>query len=275
MRKLLRSDIHALFLDKGFRIISLFSIILGAFMPILGYINKIRYDEITVFEDGFFIFLSAFSFSIPFFVSLFLGKSFEWGTVRNKLTVGHKRSEVYFSFLFTSFIGTLTLVVLYMVPYILLGSFMLEKLEIPLSYFLLSIMAGILVLLSLTSLAVAITNNIHSRAISLVVTLCVVIALLMIGNIAVQMLLEPEMITTSLTMVDGEFVPLDPYPNPRYVKESQRWIWESIKDSTLGGQIHQITALECNWKSVSVYSIALGVIISIIGFIFFNKKDLK
>ena len=275
MRRLIRADLHNLFKDKTFLIISVFSFVLGVFMPLMGFKNKIMYDEITVFEDGFFIFLSVFALLIPTSVSFFVGKSFDWGTLRNKICVGHSRINVYFSFLITCFIGTTILIALYFIPYLVLGSFMLEAMDIPLKAFILFLLTSILVLFSLTALSVAIVENIESRVVSMAITMVVVIALLMVGTIAVQMLMEPEMITNSMTMMDGEFVFADPYPNPRYVKESQRWIWELMRDSILGGQIHQITALECNWVGVSLYSVISGIICSFIGYILFNRKDLK
>lgn len=275
MRKLIRADLHNLFKDKTFLIISVFSFVLGVFMPLMGFKNKIMYDEITVFEDGFFIFLSVFALLIPTSVSFFVGKSFDWGTLRNKICVGHSRINVYFSFLITCLIGTTILIALYFIPYLVLGSFMLEAMDIPLKAFILFLLTSILVLFSLTALSVAIVENIESRVVSMAITMVVVIALLMVGTIAVQMLMEPEMITNSMTMMDGEFVFADPYPNPRYVKESRRWIWELMRDSILGGQIHQITALECNWVSVSLYSVISGILCSFIGYILFNRKDLK
>lgn len=275
MRRLIRSDFWCLLKDVSFVVIAIFSIVLGVFIPTIGYINKLRYNEITVFENGFFIFLSAFSLLIPAFVSLFVGKSFDWGSVKNKITVGHGRIGIYFSFLTTSLLGTMLLVALYVIPYWILGSFFLEKMEIPLKAFLLMLLSSLFVLSFITALSVAITTNISSRVVSLVVTLVIVIALLMIGSIAVQMLMEPEMITSSMIMIDGEFVFADPYPNPRYVKESQRWIWEALRDSMLGGQIHQITALECNWIRVSMFSLVFGLILSTIGSILFKRKDLK
>lgn len=275
MRRLIRADLHNLFKDKTFLIISVFSFVLGVFMPLMGFKNKIMYDEITVFEDGFFIFLSVFALLIPTSVSFFVGKSFDWGTLRNKICVGHSRINIYFSFLITSLIGTTILIALYFIPYLVLGSFMLEAMDIPLRAFILFLLTSILVLFSLTALSVAIVENIESRVVSMAITMVVVIALLMVGTIAVQMLMEPEMITNSMTMMDGEFVFADPYPNPRYVKERQRWIWELMRDSILGGQIHQITALECNWVSVSLYSVISGILCSFIGYILFNRKDLK
>lgn len=275
MRRLIRADLHNLFKDKTFLIISVFSFVLGVFMPLMGFKNKIMYDEITVFEDGFFIFLSVFALLIPASVSFFVGKSFDWGTLRNKICVGHSRINIYFSFLITSLIGATILIALYFIPYLILGSFMLEEMDIPLKGFILLFLTSILVLFSLTALSVAIVENIESRVVSMAITMVVVIALLMVGTIAVQMLMEPEMITNSMTMMDGEFVFADPYPNPRYVKESRRWIWELMRDSILGGQIHQITALECNWVGVSLYSVISGIICSFIGYILFNRKDLK
>ena len=59
------------------------------------------------------------------------------------------------------------------------------------------------------------------------------------------------------------------------MKESERWIWEGIRDAVLGGQIHQITALECNWVSVTLYSLLTSIVFSFVGYIIFNRKDLK
>ena len=275
MRRLIKSDIRGLFWDKSFIISIFFSVLLGAFMPIIGYANKVRYGEITVFEDGFFIILTALALVVPSYVSLYVGKSFDWGTIRNKLSVGKTRVEVYLSFLITSLYGTFVLFISFLTTYTLLGVFLLEKMDIPLKAFVLLLFSSVFVVFSITALSVAIVNTTSSRVLSLVFTLFVVIALLMIGSIAVQMLLEPEMITNSFTVVDGKFVLSDPYPNPRYVKESQRWIWEIVRDSILGGQIHQITALECNPLRVSFFSIAFGSIVTALGCILFNRKDLK
>ena len=79
MRRLIRADLHNLFKDKTFLIISVFSFVLGVFMPLMGFKNKIMYDEITVFEDEFFIFLSVFALLIPTSVSFFCGKELRLG----------------------------------------------------------------------------------------------------------------------------------------------------------------------------------------------------
>ena len=41
MRRLIRADLHNLFKDKTFLIISVFSFVLGVFMPLMGFKNKI------------------------------------------------------------------------------------------------------------------------------------------------------------------------------------------------------------------------------------------
>ena len=275
MRRLIRADIHALFKDKTYLVVCGFSFILGIFLPLMGYINKLRFSEIKTFEDGFFIYVSVFSFLVPGFIAFFVGKSFDWGTIKNKICVGHKRLGIYLSFLITCVIGTMVLILSYYVPYTILGLFLLEAMDIPLKGFILISISAIFVLISITSISLSLTVNLSSRVLSIAISIVVVVALLMIGSIAVQMLMEPEMITNSMIMIDGEFVFSDPYPNPRYVKESERWIWEGIRDAVLGGQIHQITALECNWVRVTLYSLLTSIVFSFVGYIIFNRKDLK
>ena len=109
----------------------------------------------------------------------------------------------------------------------------------------------------------------------MIVSLFVVFALLLIGNYAKELLNEPEMISNSMIMVDGAFQFADPYPNPRFLAENKRWIYEALRDATLGGQMSQIMNMECDWIRVSLYSIFSSILATLVGCIIFSRKDLK
>ena len=275
MRRLLRADIHSLFLDKVFIALAVFSFILGLTLPVLGLVNEIRYNEYKEFEDYFFFFLPVFSLMISSYVSIFVGKSFDWGTVKNKITVGHSRRDIYLSFLIVSMVGTLVFIALFLIPYSVFGSLVYEDMSISFKALVLVLISAVLVLLSVTAISVALMETIGSRVISMIVSLFVVFALLLIGNYAEELLNEPEMISNSMIMVDGAFQFADPYPNPRFLAENKRWIYEALRDATLGGQMSQIMNMECNWIRVSLYSIFSSILATLVGCIIFSRKDLK
>ena len=275
MRRLLRADIHSLFLDKVFIALAVFSFILGLTLPVLGLVNEIRYNEYKDFEDYFFFFLPVFSLMISSYVSIFVGKSFDWGTVKNKITVGHSRRDIYLSFLIVSMVGTLVFIALFLIPYSVFGSLVYEDMSISFKALVLVLISAVLVLLSVTAISVALMETIGSRVISMIVSLFVVFALLLIGNYAKELLNEPEMISNSMIMVDGAFQFADPYPNPRFLAENKRWIYEALRDATLGGQMSQIMNMECDWIRVSLYSVFSSILATLVGCIIFSRKDLK
>ena len=275
MRRLLRADIHSLFLDKVFIALAVFSFILGLTLPVLGLVNEIRYNEYKEFEDYFFFFLPVFSLMISSYVSIFVGKSFDWGTVKNKITVGHSRRDIYLSFLIVSMVGTLVFISLFLIPYSVFGSLVYEDMSISFKALVLVLISAVFVLLSVTAISVALMETIGSRVISMIVSLFVVFALLLIGNYAEELLNDPEMISNSMIMVDGAFQFADSYPNPRFLAESKRWIYEALRDATLGGQMSQIMNMECNWIRVSLYSVFSSILATLVGCIIFSRKDLK
>ena len=275
MRRLLRADIHSLFWDKVFIALAVFSFILGLTLPVLGLVNEIRYNEYKEFEDYFFFFLPVFSLLISSYVSIFVGKSFDWGTVKNKITVGHSRRDIYLSFLIVSMVGTLVFIALFLIPYSVFGSLVYEDMSISFKALVFVLISAVLVLLSVTAISVALMVTIGSRVISMIVSLFVVFALLLIGNYAEELLNEPEMISNSMIMVDGAFQFADSYPNPRFLAENKRWIYEALRDATLGGQMSQIMNMECNWIRVSLYSVFSSILATLVGCIIFSRKDLK
>ena len=275
MRRLLRADIHSLFLDKVFIALAVFSFVLGLTLPVLGLVNEIRYNEYKEFEDYFFFFLPVFSLMISSYVSIFVGKSFDWGTVKNKITVGHSRRDIYLSFLIVSMVGTLVFIALFLIPYSVFGSLVYEDMSISFKALVFVLISAVFVLLSVTAISVAMMETIGSRVISMIVSLFVVFALLLIGNYADELLNEPEMISNSMIMVDGAFQFADSYPNPRFLAESKRWIYEALRDATLGGQMSQIMNMECDWIRVSLYSVFSSILATLVGCIIFSRKDLK
>lgn len=275
MMRLIRASIRYYSRNKALYIALGLFVALALALPILGYWNFIKYDELSFFEDRFFVLTPILPFVLGGLIPILVGTEYDWGTIRNKLIVGHRRSEVYFSSLLVSLASAFLIFAIYTILYTALGLFILEKMAIPLIAFLMYMVASLLVTASVVSISVAISYNSSSRALSIIVTLALLVVLIMIGNYALSSLEEPEMISNSITMVDGEMKSVDPYPNPRYIPEGARWKWEVLSNLLLGGQVSQIASLGGDPIKISICAFIGASISTILGFIFFNRKEIK
>ncbi len=112
MRKLLSADFYRLGRDKAFWIgaLAMLAYTVGA---MLSNCHQAMEDVESGFpyalETFYFVYALLIGLLISVFTSLFLGSEYSDGTIRNKLVVGHKRSDVYLSKLFANIAFSLIL----------------------------------------------------------------------------------------------------------------------------------------------------------------------
>ena len=103
MSRLIKANFSRLFRSTFFRVCLIFSAGLGIFLDIMRYIDIQKHPEIyakTGIEykaaDGFvFSGILYIIFAIAALVPIFVGTEYSDGTIRNKLMVGCKRTEIY------------------------------------------------------------------------------------------------------------------------------------------------------------------------------------
>ncbi|MDE5570029.1 MAG: hypothetical protein K2I82_05185, partial [Ruminococcus sp.] len=115
MSKLIKANFSRLFKSGIFKLYTAFSGGIGIFAVLMRYVdyqqnieyyNTIPPEYHTV--DGIaFVGIWYLLFAIPVFVGIFLGTEYSDGTIRNKMVVGHKRSDIYFANLIVCASGTL------------------------------------------------------------------------------------------------------------------------------------------------------------------------
>ena len=107
MSKLLRAGFARLKKDKVFWIGIIFMVVVGLFIPVRNYIDTLESGYESTFDSYFFGFSLFTGVIAAVFVSLFVGKEYSDGTMRNKIVVGHTRSAIYLSNLVVNIVAAL------------------------------------------------------------------------------------------------------------------------------------------------------------------------
>ena len=207
-----------------------------------------------------------------------IGPEHSFGTMRNKLTVGHNRTEIYFA----NFIVSLTAVLIMLV----FGWALIFGLAMPLgakvvspadelvTQFLLNVLYSIVI----TAIFVFMAMNILSKSTTLTLSILIGGAALLLNVALSTQLSQPEYVTPWNAHYDSEGNLIskeihDPVPNPMYIGGIKRVIYETID-----------TLLPC--AAVTEYSgdvdvpkviteIGELVVFTAAGLSIFRRRDLK
>ncbi len=109
MGKLLRSNLSRLWKDKIFWL-CMGGMLLYAVVYMLNASQKTISPvtgEVYTLEHYYFMFLAYVDFFFAVVTSMFLGTEYSDGTIRNKLIVGHTRTNVYLANLIVTFVASL------------------------------------------------------------------------------------------------------------------------------------------------------------------------
>lgn len=302
MIKLLCANFHAMIHSKRFW--------LGGAMiltiAIYGIIDTSRMKEIADFEGQLdsvvFQFVIILFLILPALGSLFINTDYYDGTIRNKLTIGRSRAEVYLANLITVYGVGLFYMALNMAACLAVGLPVLGNFSQP-QEIVDKMLLLLLVFLSLSALFTMLATLIANRSVLLV---CVFMAfgLILSAQLVNSMLENPEMIddyggVSMTTMEDGtmktEYLdkngnPIKPediprVPNPRYVKEPMRTVLRTVNNIQPGGQMLEIlegghqepdqTIAQTPYWQMALYALILSLITTGAGIVLFRRKDLK
>lgn len=208
------------------------------------------------------------------FVGLFLGTDYQDGTMRCKIIAGHTRCAVYLSQLLTAIIGCLGILLAWAlsaaVGAVRLGGFTAPWTSLALqSAVILMILAATAAILTLFSMLI--TN----RAVSGVVVILAVFALLVVGSCLYNALCEPELISSAVATESGYEIG-EALPNPNYVRGALRTLYQLLTDALPSGQAIELANQELEHPLRSICaSLGLALLTSGAGIAVFRRKDLK
>lgn len=277
MRKLLAANFSRLWKDTIFWLAMLCMTAGSVFFSYMNYQTSLRYDSDPIYvEDVLFNLFPMIAFVCAGFISLYLGTEFDENTIRNKLIVGHTRTEVFFSNYLTCMVASLELLFGILIfsgvtGYIFIKEFMMDWTQLA---FL--ILCCILCTMVFSAICVGFAMNIHKKAISVVVTTLFMFGILFAASYIEGALMEAEMIYdfAVITMDGVQFGDL--IENPAYVGGTARTVMEFIYDMLPTGQAIQLNNMTFDrclrWPWLSAIMLILT---TAAGYLPFRKRDVK
>lgn len=276
MRKLLSANFSRLWKNREFwicvGIAMLYAVIylLNGCRMALRDISEFQYH----LDDYYFHFAFSSGGICAIFCSLFLGTEYNDGTLRNKIVVGHTRTDVYLANLLTVFMASLLFLLAWclgaMAGVPVLGLWQMTSLQL---VFYLSIAIGFLAVFSALFTAVGMLSS--SKAFTVTVSMLLFLGLLIIAGNLDNQLSEPEMTSNIIVTANGMEMG-DPMPNPSYVSGAKRAAYEFFLDFLPTGQCAQMAFLKiAHPLRMLLSSVFLTVVVTWGGLWAFRRKNLS
>lgn len=262
MRNLIFANFTRLKKSKLFRAGIIVSSLYTVFLLIMNYLEMTASVEITTVSLNWFFFsaISVAAIFCPIYSGFFIGTEYSDGTIRNKLIAGHKRSNIYFANGITIFCAESLLFLVNAALIIVLGIPLFGlNIEYP-SYFIIYLLAGILILAAFASLFTMVSTLISNKTSSVATCLIIYVILFIITNY----------LRIAVFSYYGD-VTLDIISN-----KITRIILEFLYDFLPTGQSLQISSgIILRPFNVILYSSLNIILTTVWGLFVFKKKDIK
>lgn len=243
------------------------------------------------FDDVYFF---PFCVALCAFLSLFLGREYGDGTLRNKVAAGFRRWEIYLAYFLTALVVDLCLLAAFLLPFALangpaLAGLAGERLALVL-------LGVVLLTVAMTALLTAVSCCVSHWAVGVMVNLGLWF-FLMFGAYQVSFALGQPAYVTELSVDDqGNVVESDPIPNPNYLGQPLRTLAEGVEACLPHGQLNTYVSYlthyfyvqsegldpaETGWEDESfltrspLCALAVTAGVAGVGLAVFRKKDLK
>lgn len=276
MRKLFRANCFNLWRNKIFWIEMIGSGLFFAYVVFANYSAQIQASANRLYlDDLFFNMYQVLIVILAAAISLISGTEYSDGTIRNKLIVGHSRTEVYLSTLLMHMMCGCLLVAIHGIVTCGIGYILFSGLHITIGQFFLALACVTLNVWVFTALFTVISINCANKSFSAVGSLFLALTIVTAANSIRIKLLEPKTTLDGITITADGVQYGNEISNPAYVSGVKRKIFEFFSNFPQG-QMMQIEASELvHWKEWMFLSATLFVGITIIGFLLFRKKDIK
>ncbi len=276
MNKLLRSNFSRLWRDK------LFWLCMGAMLiyAVLFMLNGCRQAAADMSEYSYSIdnYYFHFALSIGLFCSvcssMFFGTEYSDGTIRNKIIVGHTRTDIYLASLITTFAATLLIMSVWLVGALVavpaLGFWKIGALRL-LSFLLIAVMF----VLALSAICTVINLLSSGKADAFLISILLFIGLLLLASMIYNGLSEPEMVSGVQITQNGLDL-TEPAPNPNYVTGMKREIYDFIVDFLPTGQGLRMWQLEiAHPVRMILSSLFITAVTTAGGMLAFKRKNIQ
>lgn len=236
----------------------------------------------TAMERGFVKSLDDYYFQLaPYigavmaiFISLFLGTEYSDGTIRNKLIVGHTRTDIYLANFLTCLIGGIIITAMWFIGG-LPGLYLIGDFAMGISGVIAYLFVAIGIAAAFSAIFVWISTISRNKAVTVVLVLVLWVAMVLAASGVNDRLHEPEY-NGGMAMINGEFVMMEDTPNPLYLSGGIRMAFEWLYRILPTGQAIAMTSAEITTPVLDIAaSVISTIVITTLGILMYRKKDLK
>lgn len=279
MSKLLSANFSRLVKSKIFWVLEILSALAGVFIYSLAIINTKNIGTNWFMANGnsyFFIVLIYIGIIMAVFTAFFVGTEYADGTIRNKLTVGHNRRDIYLSNLSISVITGLIFTVTHLsasalvgLPFV--GSMIWNSLapigwRIPCAVILIICYAAIF-----TFFAMLDSSKARNASVSLILSLLIALA----GLFTYSRLNEPQITSRMVMQEDGSFL-REEVLNNKYLEGTVRQIYTAADAMIPSSQALRIANNDSDFSAISpIALVCVSAAVTVCGIAIFTKKDIK
>ncbi len=274
MIKLLNAGFTRLCKNKLFWLLTIFSIGLALFMIYTQYSDLKKYGEAIEVYQLMFNYSTIIGIVIAIFTSLFLGIEYSDGALRNKISTGYKRTNIYLSNLIITTLTSLFSYILFMIVITTIGIPLFGPIIIPIPTLLKLIGCIFITIIAYTNIFTFIAMMISNKTISAVTSIMLAFSLMMGALVCLNIINTQEYIQ-SASMVNGE-MKFEEVKNPKYPSETKKKVCQTLLDINPAGQMFQIAGrIAPNLKTLPLCSFGIIVVFTGAGLVLFKKIELK
>ncbi|MDE6796999.1 MAG: ABC transporter permease [Ruminococcus sp.] len=287
MNRLIQANFSRLFKSRFFEVCLIFSAGLGILEDLTRYYEIKKFPEYYAdlgveykSADGF-----AFSnplyiiFAVAAFTAVFIGTDYSDGTIRNKLMVGNKRTEIYLSNFISCASANIIMLLTNFIVTLGFGYILLRETSLTAKQTAICIISDCVTIIGFSGILVLVSMLIQNKAGSAVTALIMTVILFFAGISITSELMSPEYyedlrpVTSETGEKTYEKVKTK---NPGYLTGKKRKIYETLDDILPVDQLYQImTTNTDNVGKMAGYSAIIMILSTGAGVVFFRKKDLK
>lgn len=277
MSKLLSANFLRLRKSKEFCLCALSTLLISAAMIYSGSGSALATAErgyIKHLDDYYFQLAPYIGAIVAIFISLFLGTEYSDGTIRNKLIVGHTRTNIYLA----NFLPCLTSGIIITAMWFiggLPGLYLIGGFAMGISGVITYLFVAIGIAAVFSAIYVWISTISRNKAITVVLVLVLWVAMILAASGINDRLHEPEY-NGGMAMINGEFIMMEDTPNPLFVSGGARTALEWLFRILPTGQAIAMTDAEVTTPITNIIaSVIVTIVITTVGILSFCKKDLK
>lgn len=273
MIKLLNAGFTRLRKNRIFWILSIFSIVFALFLISGQYSNMKKYGEVVEIGALIISYAMLIGIVIAIFTSLFLGVEYSDGAIRNKISIGHKRKNIYLSNLIITSIVSIFFYVLFILAVAAIGIPLFGVGTIPISVILKQLSVLLFVILAYSSIFTFVSLICSNKTIISITTILLAFGMLFFATYCYNILTTPKYVKVA-TLENGETKFKEEY-NPKYPSPAKRKVYQTLLDIDPAGQSIQIQERVSNLETLIGYSIGIVVIFTGAGVVLFKKKEIN